>query len=53
MEVSFEMCWKSKPKLSREVSADPLVMAAMGLGRSGGTANPKKQQELRFTYLEF
>ena len=54
LEVSFEMCWKSKPRLSREVCDGPLAMSAMGLGGgSGGTADPNRHQELRFTYLEF
>lgn len=50
LEVSFEMGWESQPWLNREVCADPVVMAAVGLGGgSGGTADPTKHQELRFT----
>lgn len=52
LEVSFEMCWKSKPRLSREVCDGPSAMSAMGLGgENGSTADPNRHQELRFTYL--
>lgn len=32
LEVSFDMCRKSKPRLSTEVCDDSLAMSAMGLG---------------------
>lgn len=52
LEVSFGACWKSKPRLSREVCEDPLAMSARGLGGgSGGATAPNRHKDLRSTSL--
>lgn len=41
--LTFEMCWKRKPRPSREVCDNPLVVSTVGSGGGrGATANPEQ-----------